>query len=86
MAGFAIDEAASMSDKTGFDVPDTKSRIYTTGLNYKFTKDLEVGLSGLYQDRYARSVNGRDELNRFAYGKFERAAAYIINLGVKYQF
>lgn len=86
MAGFAIDEAASMSDKTGFDVPDTKSRIYTAGLNYKFTKDLEVGLSGLYQDRYARSVNGRDELNRFAYGKFERAAAYIINLGVKYQF
>lgn len=84
MAGFMYDEAASRADKTGFELPDTKSYVYSAGFNYKFSDDLEFGLAYMYQDRKAREVTRTIQF--YPDGKFEKANAQIVNLGVKYKF
>lgn len=84
MAGFMYDEAASRADKTGFELPDTKSYIYSAGFNYKITDDLEAAFSYMYQDRKAREITSENP--GYPNGKFERANAQIVNLGVKYKF
>lgn len=84
MAGFMYDEAASRADKTGFELPDTKSYVYSAGFNYKFNDDLELALAYMYQDRKAREITA--SIPNYPNGKFERANAQIVNLGVKYKF
>lgn len=85
MGGFMIDKKTSLDDKTGFDVPDTNAYVYSAGLNYKINSDLEIATAFLYQDRQARKVNSTDSTVG-ANGEFQRAGAYIVNLGVKYKF
>lgn len=84
MAGFMIDRHTSMSNKTGFEVPDTNAYLYSVGANYKITSDLELACGFLYQDRQKRSVSGSN--GKDANGELDRTSAYIVNLGVKYKF
>lgn len=56
MGSVVFDEAASLNDTTGFDLPDTKAVIYGAGINYKFSDDLEFGMGYFYQDRKKRDV------------------------------
>nr|MBP3725275.1 transporter [Campylobacter sp.] len=87
MGGFAIDEPAADSDKVRFELPDTKSYIYSLGSNYKFTPALDLTAAALYQDRQKRQINARDEhaFNNLE-GTFGRTNIWILNLTLGYRF
>lgn len=88
MAGFAYDSAASKSDKTGFELPDTSSLIYSAGLNYKVQDNLEFGLGYLYQHRKKRRVNHYNKFISFdnVVGEFDKNYISILNLSIGYRF
>ena len=87
MGGFAIDEPAADNDKVRFELPDTKSYIYSLGANYKFTPNLDLTTAGLYQDRQRRKINASDNVafNNLE-GTFGRTNIWILNLTLGYRF
>lgn len=87
MGGFAIDEPAADSDKVRFELPDTKSYIYSLGANYKFTPNLDLTAAGLYQDRQKRKINASDSISfNNLEGTFGRTNIWILNLTLGYRF
>ena len=87
MGGFAIDEPAADNDKVRFELPDTKSYIYSLGANYQFSDSLDITAATLYQDRQAREINARDEIafNNLE-GEFGRTNIWIMNFTLNYKF
>ena len=87
MGGFAIDEAAADANKVRFELPDTKSYIYSLGANYKFSDSFDLTAAGLYQDRQAREINSPDSVafNNLV-GEFGRTNILILNLTASYKF
>ena len=87
MGGFAIDEAAADANKVRFELPDTKSYIYSLGANYKFSDSFDLTGAALYQDRQAREINSPDSVafNNLV-GEFGRTNILILNLTASYKF
>ena len=87
MGGFAIDEAAADANKVRFELPDTKSYIYSLGANYKFSDSFDLTGAALYQDRQAREINSPDSIafNNLV-GEFGRTNILILNLTASYKF
>lgn len=87
MGGFAIDEPAADSDKVRFELPDTKSYIYSFGANYQFSHSFDITAATLYQDRQAREISARDEIafNNLE-GEFGRTNIWIMNFTLNYKF
>lgn len=87
MAGFAIDENPAHSDKMNFELPNSKSYIYSTGLNYKFSPKFEVGLGYLYMQRTNQEVNSyTGSYIGTAQGTMNNGDAQIANLTFRYNF
>lgn len=87
MSGFAIDEPAADANKVRFELPDTKSYIYSLGANYKFNESFDLTGAALYQDRQKREINSPDSIafNNLV-GDFERTNIWILNLTLNYKF
>ncbi|MBQ9292617.1 MAG: outer membrane protein transport protein [Campylobacter sp.] len=87
MGGFAIDEPAADANKVRFELPDTKSYIYSLGANYKFSDSFDLTGAALYQDRQAREINSPDSIafNNLV-GEFGRTNILILNLTASYKF
>lgn len=87
MGGFAIDEPAADANKVRFELPDTKSYVYSLGANYKFSDSFDLTAAGLYQDRQAREINSPDSVafNNLQ-GDFGRTNILILNLSASYKF
>lgn len=87
MAGFSYDEAATKSQYVGFELPDTKAYVYSTGFSYKIDKSKEIAGSFLYQDRQNRRVDkqGKTFLDTVD-GKFQSGKGMLTNLTFKYKF
>lgn len=84
MAGFAYDETPVPEDTLGFELPDSDAKIYSVGVEYKMDDKLSFGGAFLYDDKDSRSVDRppNDSID----GKFEGAKAYLLTLGLKYNF
>lgn len=80
MAGFAVDENPIPDATLGFDLPDSDAKLYSLGLRYRATEDLEVGIAYLYDDKEERSAT-----NRSVDGRFEDAAAHLVTIGLSYK-
>lgn len=87
MAGFAIDENPAHSDKMNFELPNSKSYIYSTGLNYKFSPKFEVALAYLYMQKTNQEVNSyTGNYIGTAQGTINNGDAQIANLTFRYNF
>ncbi|WP_169777200.1 OmpP1/FadL family transporter [Campylobacter mucosalis] len=94
MAGFVYDQKAAKDAKSSsFDLPDSNSRAYSLGVNYKFSENLELALSGLYQTRQSTNASLKVmQGGRFPSpstdmsGEFEKGKIWILGLGLKYKF
>lgn len=95
MGGFAYDQNGANDPKSvSFDLPDTKAYVYSAGLTYKATENLEFGLGGLYQDR--KSVSSEVKIATpnpqrlfiagAMNGDFSDAKIWIIGTSIKYKF
>ena len=88
MAGFVYDEDISSPQNTGLELPNTNSRAYSAGLNYKFSDQLELGLGFMCQDRSKKSVSGikAPPAGAGIDGEVGRARITITAATIKYKF
>ncbi len=77
MAGFALDENPAPEEYIGFELPDSDAQIYSVGLRYKATEELELGVAYLYDKKESRGV-----INDRIDGEFEDAAAHLLTVGL----
>ena len=86
MAGFSYDEDITSSEHTGLELPNTTSKAYTAGLNYKFTDNLEVAFGYVYQHRDKKRATdiatGAGKMS----GEFDSGKIQIVGTTFKYTF
>ncbi len=77
MAGFAYDETPVPSDTLGFELPDSNALIYSLGVRYALSEQVEIGAAYLYSDKEDRREN-----NALVEGEFSNSGAHVATLGV----
>ncbi len=80
MAGFALDENPAPDETLGFELPDSDAQLYSIGLRYKATEDIELGIAYLYDKKESRTVT-QDTIN----GTFDDAAAHLVTIGLSWK-
>ena len=80
MAGFAYDETPVPDSTLGFDLPDSDAYIYSLGLRYQATDQLELGIGYLYMDKDDRSA-----VNSMVDGEFTGSGAHVTTIGLSYK-
>lgn len=80
MAGFAYDETPVPDSSLSFDLPDAESYIYSFGLRYLATEQMELGFGYLYVDKDDRSV-----VNSTVDGEFTGSGAHVLTFGLSYK-
>ena len=87
MAGFSYDEDITSSEHTGLELPNTTSKAYTAGLNYKFTDNLEVAFGYVYQHRdKKRATDIASSTTTKMSGEFDSGKIQIVGTTFKYTF
>ncbi len=81
MGAVAYDKNPVPDDTINFELPDSDAYLFSGGLNYKYSNDLEFGASFLYDSKKSRDVK-TDNLD----GVFKDASAYLLTAGVRYKF
>ncbi|MFZ5774885.1 MAG: OmpP1/FadL family transporter [Thermodesulfobacteriota bacterium] len=83
MAGFAIDRNPVPDRTLGFELPDSDAKIYSCGVRYQATPNLNLGAAYLFDDKESRTVS--TNLNSVN-GTFEDAGAHLLTAGLQYRF
>lgn len=88
MAGFAIDETPVPDHSLGFELPDSKAKMYSAGLKYKLNDQYELGLAYLYDDKEERKIEVDDNNGNTIpiIGEFKNAAAHMVTIGLNTTF
>ncbi|MDR0580293.1 MAG: outer membrane protein transport protein, partial [Campylobacteraceae bacterium] len=85
MAGFTIDKTPAPKKTLAFELPDSNSKNYSAGFEYKLNEDMSVGAAYLFSDKEEQSVKNSmppDGLD----GKFTDGGAHLVNISFKYAF
>ncbi len=82
MAGFAIDKNPIPSSTLGFELPDSDALLYSLGVRYKVSKDMELGAAYLYDVKASRSEMGT---SGGVNGNFDGGAAHLVTVGLTYK-
>jgi long-chain fatty acid transport protein len=85
MAGFTIDKTPAPESTLAFELPDSDSKNYSAGLEYKLNQDMSIGMAYLFSDKEERSINNNMKPAGLD-GKFTDASAHLVNLSFKYRF
>lgn len=85
--GFAIDETPVQENSLGFELPDSDSYMYSTGLQYKYSAMLGLGLSYMYHHTTSRSVTGDSVAGLPGIdGTFKGGGAHAVNFGAVWKW
>ncbi len=81
MAAVASDENPAPDRNLGFELPDSDAMLYSGGFTYRYSDQVTIGASILYDAKESRSVTN-DTLD----GKFEDASATLVTIGASYSY
>ena len=81
MGGIATDENPAPEENLGFELPDSDAMLYSAGLKYKYSDQITLGASFLYDEKDERTVNN-DDIS----GKFTDASATLFTIGASYSY
>ena len=81
MGGIAYDENPVPEENLGFELPDSDAWLFSAGVRYKHSDQLEYGVAVLYDYKEKRDVEN-DTLN----GEFSNASAFLVSFGMSYKF
>ena len=81
MGGFAIDENPAPDRNLGFELPDSDAKIVSAGFRYRYSNQLTLGASVLYDSKEKRTVTN-DAVN----GTFKDGSATLVTMGVAYSY
>jgi long-chain fatty acid transport protein len=80
--GFAIDETPVQENTLGFELPDSDSYMYSTGLQYEYSEQLSLGLSYMYHHTTSLSVTADPVAGLPGIdGSFKGGGAHAVNFG-----
>lgn len=84
MGGFGYDNNPAPTENIGFELPDSDAWLYSVGMQYKVSDNMDLGLAALYDYKESREV----EVNPagVVYGEFTNASALLITAGLNYRF
>ncbi len=83
MAGVAYDENPVPEDNVGFELPDSDAWLFSFGVRYAHSEQLEYGVAVLYDYKESRDVTTSD--GRLD-GEFTNASAILLSFGMSYKF
>ena len=86
MYGFAYDETPVPAATLGYELPDSDAYIFSIGALYKYTKELTIGVSYLYDYKISRRLTLADANRNGIVGKFSNASAQLLNLSFNYRY
>lgn len=81
MGGFAYDENPAPAKNINFELPDSDAWIYSIGVQYKVSEQMDVGMAALYDYKESREVKN-DKID----GNFTNASAILVSVGMNYRF
>lgn len=85
MGGIAYDENPVPGDTLGFELPDSDAWLFSAGVRYKHTEQLEYGVAVLYDYKEERDENNL-AAGGHVNGEFTNASAFLVSLGMSYKF
>jgi len=80
--GFTYDWTPVPASTLGFELPDADAMIYCTGIRYRYSTAMELGLSYMYHRTRNRSVRAVDVNASGIEGRFTDGGAHAISFGV----
>jgi long-chain fatty acid transport protein len=86
MAGFTIDKTPAPESTLAFELPDSNSKNYSAGLEYKLNEDMSIGAAYIFSDKEERSVSQSSNPSDGLDGKFTDGGAHLVNLSLRYRF
>lgn len=85
MLGVAYDETPVPDQSLGFELPDSNAVIFSGGVRWAMTEELDIGVSALYDIKEDRFVSFNDNENGID-GTFSGSSAFILSAGLGYKF
>lgn len=79
MAGFAIDENPIPESTKGFELPDSDAQLYSFGMRYRLSDDMDMGFGYLYDHKESHTV-----VNETINGHFDDGGAHLFVAGLSY--
>jgi len=84
MFGFGYDNNPAPTEHIGFELPDSDAWLYSIGMQYKVSEQMDLGIAALYDYKESRRVEVKP--NDTIYGEFTNASALLITAGLNYRF
>ncbi len=85
--GFAFDETPVPDRTLGFELPDSDALMYTGGIRYQQSQNLQLALSYMYQYNTSRTVSNLTGAGLAGVdGKFTEGGAHAVTAGLMYNF
>ena len=85
--GFAVDETPVRENTLGFELPDSDSYMYTTGVQWEYSEKLSLGISYMYHHTTSQSVSGDPVAGLPGIdGTFKGGGAHAVNFGTIWKF
>ncbi len=81
MGALATDENPAPEETIGFELPDSDAMLYSAGIKYKYSDQITLGASVLYDEKDERTVVN-DDIN----GRFTDASATLFTIGASYSY
>ena len=81
MAGFAYDQTPVPADTLGFELPDSNAYLFSGGVRFQLTPQMDLGVALLYDMKSSRTVT-----NNQVSGTFTDASALLGSVGLSYKF
>jgi long-chain fatty acid transport protein len=85
MGGFGYDNNPAPTENIGFELPDSNAWLYSIGMQYKVSEQMELGIAALYDYKESRRVEV-DPTGLGPYGEFTNASALLLTAGLNYKF
>jgi len=85
MGGIAYDENPIPGDTIGFELPDSDAWLFSFGVRYKQSENLEYGVAVLYDYKETRDENNLADGGHVD-GEFSNASAILLSFGLSYKF
>jgi long-chain fatty acid transport protein len=82
MGGIAYDENPVPDEYAGFELPDSDAWLFSFGVRYKQSEQLEYGVGVLYDYKEERDVVTSTGIS----GEFSNASAFLVSVGMSYKF
>jgi long-chain fatty acid transport protein len=86
MAGIGYDENPVPDDKIDFSLPDSDAWIFSLGMQYAVTADLDIGIATLYGYKTKRDADTTPDSTTDPFGTFTNASALFVSFGMNYRF